>query len=85
MQLDWRKMIAGLGFRGYSGLNNDAVIGLLGFKLKDKISMLYSYDYNVSFLNNSNSGSHELSLRFDLQRIFKQNVKSNIIFSPRYL
>ena len=85
VQLDWRKMIAGLGFRGYSGLNNDAVIGLLGFKLKDKISILYSYDYNVSFLNNSNSGSHELSLRFDLQRIFKQNVKSNIIFSPRYL
>lgn len=85
VELDWRKLIAGLGFRGYSGLNNDAVIGLLGFKLKEKIRVVYSYDYNVSFLNNSNSGSHELSLRFDLQKSFKQNVKSNIIFNPRFL
>lgn len=83
--VDWRKITAGIGFRGYNGLNNDALIALFGFKVKEKIQVAYSYDYNLSFLNNSNSGSHEISLKFDLPRSFAQNVKSNIIFNPRYL
>ena len=83
--VDWRKITAGIGFRGYSGLNNDAVIGLFGFKVKERVQVAYSYDYNLSFLNNSNTGSHEISLKFDLPRSFTQNVKSNIIFNPRYL
>lgn len=85
MQVDWRKIIAGLGFRGYNGLNNDAVIAMFGLNLKDKVKLAYSYDYNVSFLGNANTGSHEISLRFDLPKSFTQNVKSNIIFNPRYL
>lgn len=85
LEIDWRKLIAGAGFRGYSGLNNDAVIGMLGFRIKEKLRIVYSYDYNVSSLNNSNSGSHEISLRFDLLKSFKQTVKSNIIYNPRYL
>ena len=85
LEIDWRKLIVGAGYRGYSGLNNDAIIGMFGFRVKEKIRLVYSYDYNVSFLNNSNSGSHELSLRFDLPKSFKQTVKSNKIFNPRYL
>lgn len=85
MQLDWRKVSAGLGFRGYNGLNNDAVIAMFGFTLKEKVRIAYSYDYNISYLGNSSTGSHEISLMFDLPKSFTQNVKSNVIFNPRYL
>lgn len=85
VMLDWKKISTGVGFRGYNGLNNDALIGYFGWKIKDIVKVGYSYDYNLSYLNNSNSGSHEISLKFDLPKSFAQNVKSNIIFNPRYL
>lgn len=85
IQLDWKKIIAGVGFRGYSGLNNDALIGSFGFKIKNQIQVLYSYDYNLSYLNQFNSGSHEISVIYRLKRGFEKNVKTNIIYNPRYL
>jgi len=81
----WRKVLFGIGFRGYNGLNNDAVIGMLGIKVKEKIQLTYSYDYNVSYLSNSSTGSHEISLKLDLKRRFKINVEEKIIYNPRFL
>ncbi|MCB0509213.1 MAG: PorP/SprF family type IX secretion system membrane protein, partial [Bacteroidetes bacterium] len=85
VMIKWKKILAGLGFRGYSGLNNDALIGVFGFSLKEKVQVAYSYDYNLSYLNNSNSGSHEISLKLELPRSFKQNVKTNMMYNPRFL
>jgi type IX secretion system PorP/SprF family membrane protein len=85
LQVDWRKIFAGVGFRGYNGLNNDAVITMFGLTLKEKVKVAYAYDYNVSNLGNANTGSHEISIKFDLPKSFTQNVKSNIIFNPRSL
>ncbi len=85
LQVDWRKIFAGLGYRGYNGLNNDAVIAIFGITLKERVKVAYSYDYNVSYLGNSNTGSHEISLKFDLPKSFTKNLKSNIIFNPRNL
>ena len=75
----------GLAFRGYTGLNNDAIIGMLGLKLKDKIRIGYSYDFNVSGLNRSNFGSHEISLSYYLPRKFSTKNKGNLLFNPRFL
>lgn len=75
----------GLAFRGYTGVNNDALIGLLGLKIKDKIRIGYSYDLNVSGLNRSNYGSHEISLSYFLPKSFSMRKKGNIIYNPRYL
>lgn len=75
----------GLAFRGYSGLNNDAVIGLVGIKLKDKIRVGYSYDLNISGLNRSNFGSHELSLSYTLPQKFSTKSKGNLLYNPRFL
>ncbi len=75
----------GMSFRGYSGQNNDAVMGEIGIKIKDKIRIGYSYDYNVSFLNNSNYGSHEISISYTVPKAFKIKNKGNVLFNPRFL
>lgn len=75
----------GLSFRGYTGLNNDALIGTFGLKIKDMIRLGYSYDYNVSFLNKSNFGSHEISISYFLPQKFSTKNKGNVLFNPRYL
>lgn len=85
LQTYWKKIVAGVGFRGYNGLNNDAIIGMLGVRIKDKVQISYSYDYNLSYLNNSNSGSHEISMKLDLKRNFVSNVKEKIFYNPRFL
>lgn len=85
LQTYWRKILVGAGFRGYNGLNNDAIIGMFGVRVKDKVQIAYSYDYNLSYLNNSNSGSHEISMKMDLKRKFKTNVQEKIFYNPRFL
>ncbi len=81
----WRKILVGVGFRGYNGLNNDALIGIVGIKIKEKVQLAYSYDYNLSYLNNANSGSHEISLKLNLKRKFETKFKEKIIYNPRFL
>lgn len=75
----------GVAFRGYSGLNNDAIIAMLGIKLIDKIRINYSYDLNVSGLNKSNFGSHELSISYTLPKKFSTKSRGNLLFNPRFL
>ncbi|MCA4806973.1 PorP/SprF family type IX secretion system membrane protein [Myroides odoratimimus] len=57
---------------------DDSVSGLAGFQVNDNLYVGYSYDANTSKLNNYNSGSHELFLRFDL---FSRYSKLN---APRF-
>lgn len=83
--LDMRNIFLGISFRGYSGFNNDAVAGIFGFKIKNAISVGYSYDYNVSGINNSSSGSHEISLRYHNLLNFKEKKLGNIMHNPRFL
>lgn len=82
---EWNNIYFGLSFRGYSGLNNDAVIGEFGLTIKEKIRIGYSYDYNVSFLNKSNYGSHEISISYVMKKKFSTKNKGNLLFNPRYL
>jgi type IX secretion system PorP/SprF family membrane protein len=83
--LDMRNIFLGMSFRGYSGFNNDAVAGIFGFKIKNKVSVGYSYDYNVSQINNSSSGSHEISIRYQNLLNFKEKKSGNIMHNPRFL
>jgi type IX secretion system PorP/SprF family membrane protein len=45
---------------------NDAVSGLLNFRISEQIRIGYSYDYTLTNLTKFNSGSHEFMLLFDL-------------------
>lgn len=55
-----------------------AMSALVGFQVSDAFYLGYSYDFETTALNNYNSGSHELFLRYE---IFKKNNK---IVTPRF-
>ncbi|MFD0835456.1 type IX secretion system membrane protein PorP/SprF [Mariniflexile aquimaris] len=56
---------------------DDSVSGLLGFQINDGLYIGYAYDVTTTNLNNYNSGSHEIMLRFELRSAGK-------ILSPRF-
>ncbi|MBC3757497.1 type IX secretion system membrane protein PorP/SprF [Hyunsoonleella sp. SJ7] len=66
------KFTLGLAYRW-----DDSVSGLVGFQVDKSLFVGYSYDATTTALNNYNSGTHEIMLRFELQQIGK-------ILSPRF-
>ena len=56
---------------------DDSVSGLAGFQINPGLFIGYAYDATTTGLNNYNSGTHEIMLRFELQQIGK-------ILSPRF-
>ncbi|WP_348825102.1 PorP/SprF family type IX secretion system membrane protein [Flavobacterium aestuarii] len=67
------KVVVGLGYRWSA-----AVTAMVGFQISDAFYAGYSYDFETTALNNYNSGSHELFLRYE---VFKKNSK---IVTPRF-
>lgn len=66
------KFTLGLAYRW-----DDSVSGLLGFQFNKGLFIGYAYDATTTALNNYNSGTHEVMLRFELQQIGR-------ILSPRF-
>lgn len=66
------KLTLGLAWRW-----DDALSGLAGFQVTDGMYIGYAYDYTTTDLKNYNSGTHELILRFELQKLGR-------ILSPRF-
>ena len=57
------KFRVGLGWRW-----GDSISGLLGFQASDSLLIGYSYDLTTSNYNVTNSGTHEIMLRYELLR-----------------
>lgn len=56
---------------------DDSIAALAGIQVTEGLYVGYGYDLTTSDLNNYNSGTHELILRFELQKIGR-------ILSPRF-
>ncbi|MCB0383383.1 MAG: type IX secretion system membrane protein PorP/SprF [Psychroserpens sp.] len=56
---------------------DDSFSGLAGFQVSDGLYIGYAYDATTTNLNNYNSGSHEIMLRFEMQKLGR-------ILSPRF-
>ncbi|NQX85280.1 MAG: type IX secretion system membrane protein PorP/SprF [Flavobacteriaceae bacterium] len=56
---------------------DDAVSALAGFQISDKVYVGYAYDVTSNGLKDYSSGTHEIMLRFEVQKIGK-------ILSPRF-
>jgi len=66
------KLTLGLAWRW-----DDSVSLLTGFQISDGLYIGYAYDLTTTGLNNYNSGSHEIMLRFELR-------KAGRLLSPRF-
>jgi type IX secretion system PorP/SprF family membrane protein len=56
---------------------DDSLSALAGFQISERLYVGYAYDATITDLNNYNSGSHEIMLRFELQKIGR-------MLSPRF-
>ncbi|WP_121668028.1 PorP/SprF family type IX secretion system membrane protein [Mesonia aquimarina] len=63
---------------GVSYRTGDSVSGLAAFQVTNQILVGYSYDYTTSALEEFNSGTHEIMLRFELKS------SENGVKSPRF-
>lgn len=67
------KFIVGLAYRWSAAMS-----AMVGFQVSDAFYVGYSYDFETTELDNYNSGSHEIFLRYE---VFKKNSK---IITPRF-
>ena len=56
---------------------DDSFSGLAGFNISKNLFISYAYDFTTTALNQVNSGTHEISVRFDI-------FKDKILKSPRF-
>lgn len=79
------KYILGGSYRGLSGNSQDAIAILAGIKINDHITLSYSYDLGLSNLKTVQTGSHEVLLKYDLNKKIGGGKLPNIIYNPRFL
>jgi type IX secretion system PorP/SprF family membrane protein len=82
----WNENIfAGASFRGFGDSGKDAAVVLAGFRLNEKTTLAYSFDVPLSALNAANQGSHELLLRYSLNKPIGAGKLPPVIYNPRFL
>ncbi|MBU6341086.1 MAG: PorP/SprF family type IX secretion system membrane protein [Bacteroidetes bacterium] len=82
----WKENIfAGTSFRGIGKKSKDALVIFGGFKLNEKTTLAYAFDVSLSQISVSNRGSHELLLRFDLNKPIGAGKLPPVIYNPRFL
>lgn len=91
-QLDFSAIVSyndniflGASFRGYDANTQDAVAIIGGWKVSENVTLAYSYDITLSSLKNANSGTHEIMLNYNLNKIIGAGKPPRIIYNPRFL
>jgi type IX secretion system PorP/SprF family membrane protein len=80
----YNNILTGIALRGYDAKSLDAVILYVGAQIKG-FRLVYSYDINTSYLNGFNTGTHEISVAYDL-RLLKKAAKTGYFYhNSRFL
>lgn len=74
----------GLGIRGVDQESQDAVLLSGGMRLSEQFMAVYAYDMTLSELKSVSSGSHEILLRYTLNKPIGKGRLPKIIYNPRY-
>lgn len=81
----WRENIfAGASVRGLGGASKDAAVLFVGFKLNEKTTLAYAFDIPLSSLSAAHRGSHELLLRYSLNKPIGVGKLPPVIYNPRF-
>ncbi len=78
-------IFGGASLRGYNANSLDAVAIIAGFKLSEKITLAYAYDLTLSDLSAVSNGSHEITLNYNLNKVFGKGRLPGVIYNPRSL
>jgi len=55
-----------------------------GLRISERMHLYYGYDLSLSALRGATEGSHELMLRYNLNKVIGAGLAPPVIFSPRY-
>lgn len=81
----WRENIfAGASLRGLGSSDRDAFVLLGGLRLNERTTLAYSFDIPLSSLELANRGSHELLLRYELNKPVGTGKLPPVIYNPRF-
>jgi len=78
-------LFLGASFRGYDMNSIDAVVIMAGMQLGNGVKVAYAYDLTLSALSTVNTGSHEISLNYTLNKKIGAGTPPKIIYNPRNL
>ena len=79
----YNNILTGIALRGYDARSLDAVIFYAGVQIK-AFRLVYSYDINTSYLKGFNTGSHEVSVAYEL-RLLKKTKTGYFYHNSRFL
>ncbi|MBN8678774.1 MAG: type IX secretion system membrane protein PorP/SprF [Chitinophagales bacterium] len=81
----WREnTFAGVSYRGFTASSKDAAVLFLGFKMNEKTTLGYGFDLPLSALSVANRGSHELLIRYSLNKPIGVGKLPPVIYNPRF-
>lgn len=81
----WREnTFAGASMRGFGNSAKDAAVLFVGFKLNEKTTLAYAFDIPLSSLSVAHRGSHELLLRYSLNKPIGVGKLPPVIYNPRF-
>jgi len=75
----------GLLLRGYSSRSIDAAALIIGTNIGSHYKLSYSYDFGLSALSGVHLGTHEIMVRYSLNKILTIGLPPKIIYNPRHL
>lgn len=76
-------IFGGASFRGYNNSTQDAVVIMAGFQLTPSLQLVYAYDVALSPLQTVHSGSHEIVVKYRINKSFGAGKPPRIIYHPR--
>lgn len=76
---------AGLGFRGLTSSSADALLFTGSWRVNPALSIHYGFDLGISGLNTAHQNSHEILVKYNLNRPIGLPKKLPIQYNPRYL
>lgn len=77
--------ILGVGYRGYNALSTDALVFQGGIRMNNNLQFIYSYDFGLSELVSTHTGSHEILIKYEIVTKIGKGVPPPIIYNPRFL
>jgi hypothetical protein len=81
----WRdQMFIGASYRGFGRLSQEAVALMGGVRVNEKTMLGYGYDIPLGALSGVQRGSHELLLRYTLDKPIGQGKLPPVIYNPRF-
>ena len=86
LRAEWQNLLsAGIGYRGFGNINQDAILLSAGVRLSPKFFLYYGYDIGLSHLQVAHEGTHELMIKYNLNEMVGAGLPPRAVYNPRNL